>query len=332
MVGTEPASRPTTGRLIVRFLHLPRFLAIASLMTLIASTGTACGVAGPPDELGGDGGFGGGDVIDDDDTTDSSSAGPTTGSTSSGGTTEPECPHEGPPLLDVETLPSCPSCSGGAHCLPNGLVPAESQDELMACDADSLCVPDMFIETGGQFIPPTCESLLGAEGRCLSVCLPAVADKASSLPQSSCEANQVCVPCYDPQDGMPPDACTQGCDPGPTEPPVELPSCCDGLGKCVPSSAVPADKVDKLPQDTCPEDVDDLICAPNVYIEDPNYKAPSCETEAVFGFGGGPGGCVPSCLVTGLQGLLVKQGSCQNGWKCAPCQNPLTMASTGACD
>lgn len=318
----------------MRLNHLPRLLGAVSLMTLIASLGAACGIEGPPDGPADDGagGYDDGSFTEDDGGLDSSGSGHTDDSSSSGGTTEPECPHEGPPLLDVTTLPECPSCAGGAHCLPGSLVPPESQGQLASCDADSLCVPDMFIETGGEFIPPTCESLLGAEGRCLSVCLPSVAEQAGSLPQATCQANEVCVPCYDPQDGTDTDACWQGCDPGPSEPPVQLPECCDGLGKCVPSAAVPPDKVDKLPQDTCPEDVDQLVCAPNVYIDDPNYKAATCQTEGLFGIGGGPGGCVPGCLVSGFEDLLTKQGSCQDGWKCAPCTNPLTMASTGACD
>lgn len=253
---------------------------------------------------------------------------------------EPECPYTGAPPLDPNSLEPCPNCAiGGAHCLPNALVPAEFQNQLDSCNADSLCVPDMFIETTGQFIPETCESVAGAEGRCLSPCLPQVAEQAANLPQSTCGATDVCVPCYDPQTGEPTSACELSCDPGPTEPPALLPECCtddDGIshGTCVPASAA-GDQADRLGPDTCPEG-GDLVCAPNEYVNDPNHQAPDCEDTfrgIVFGSEFAPGKCLSTCIPEVEEAPLTGAGDCEaENVKCVPCINPLDGESTGACD
>lgn len=249
------------------------------------------------------------------------------------GTGEEECPHTGPPVLDPSGLTPCPTdvCSGGAHCIPNGLVPPDQADSLAACDADSKCVPDLLIETGGNFIPATCTSLYGAEGRCLSECLPQVAEQAESLPQDTCAANERCTPCFDPlQDGAPATgACDLSCDPGPVDDPVSAPKCCEGLGTCVPTTSIPPDQAEQLPVDTCPTRGDELLCVPNTFIEDPDFKSPPCETGGVFN---APGACLPDCLITGFEGIFIGQGTCDAGYSCAPCTNPITMAPTGACD
>jgi hypothetical protein len=268
----------------------------------------------------------------------SGAGGPTTGSgagtgTGTGtGTTPPEeeCPHEGEDVLDPSALPVCPSCAGGARCLPNALIPADNLEQLGACDGESSCVPDEFIRTGGNFIATTCTSIAGAEGRCLSECLPDVAEKAANLPVDICGEFNRCVPCFDPLSGEETGACALSCDPGASEPPVTLPKCCDGIGTCVPKSAVPPEQAESLPQDECPEDASEFVCAPDVYINDPGYTPTSCETDGLFG-GGEAGVCVPDCLVTGIQGALVGQSTCQDDWKCAPCTNPLTGEPTGAC-
>jgi len=257
----------------------------------------------------------------------------TAGNGGSTGSSMPECPHTGPPVLDPAGLPECPTdvCAGGAHCIPSSLVPADQLDSLADCDADNKCVPDTLIETGGNFILPTCTSVFGAEGRCLSTCVPQLADTADSLPQDICDENERCTPCFDPlQDGAPPTgACELSCDPGPVEDPVSAPKCCEGLGTCVPTSSVPADLVELLPADTCPQEDYELVCAPDTFIEDPDYTAPACETGGIFN---AAGACLPDCLITGLQGFFVGQGTCEDGYSCAPCTDPITMGPTGACD
>src|SRR5579859_6734603 len=111
-----------------------------------------------------------------------------------GGGAAAACPHTGPPVLDPSTLPAC-GTAGGAHCLQSALVPPNLASQLAACTG-GYCVPDTFIEAGGNFIPPTCTSLDGAEGRCLNEVIPQVAAQASQLPQSTCAVFEKCVPCF----------------------------------------------------------------------------------------------------------------------------------------
>jgi len=266
-------------------------------------------------------------------TSSAAGGGPGNGGTGTGGTggTMPECPHTGPDALDPSTLPVCPMCAGGARCVPSGLIPAEFQSQLGDCDAEHKCVPDDFIKTNGEFIPPTCTSVAGAEGRCLSECLPQIAAQASLLPADTCAEFQRCAPCYDPITGMETGACSLSCDPGPTSPPVTLPTCCNGIGTCVPKGAVPPDQAAQLPPDSCPQDANMFVCAPTVFITDPTFKPTPCSTELPIG-GGQPGVCLPACLITGFQGSLLGQSTCDTDWKCAPCDDPLTGQPTGACD
>ena len=320
-------------------MSLSRIVGFASTLIAMGTLASACGLAGPPEGPGDGADSDGGSAGVGGDTGSGPGSGETTGGengtsgqTTTGGGTEPECPHEGPPVLDANTLDVCPTCNGGARCLPSSLVPPEFSDQLGDCDADNKCVPDLFIETGGEFIPPTCDSVGGVEGRCLSECLPQVAEQAANLPQSSCGAYEKCVPCYDPLDGTETGSCSLSCDPGPTEPPQQLPKCCDGIGTCVPSSAVPPDKLDKLQQDVCPPG--DLVCAPDVFVNDPNYSPASCQTSllsSVLGSEYGPGACLPACI-NGVDNFMVQEDGCGAGFKCAPCLEPPFGTPSGACE
>lgn len=244
--------------------------------------------------------------------------------------TEAACPHEGAPVIDPTTLPAC---GAGGHCLSNALVPADMAAQLASCpDNQSMCVPDEFIAAGGNFIPPTCESVAGAEGRCLSNVLPDVQAQATLLPQADCGAAHLCVPCFNPLDGTETGACRLSCDPGPTEGPSQLPACCDGRGTCVPASAA-GDNADRLGVDTCEEDAG-LVCAPNVFLGDEPYTPPTCETgfiQFLFGSDYAEGRCLPDCLPD-VDNFLIGQDDCDEGMKCAPCLNPLTGEPSGACD
>jgi hypothetical protein len=246
-----------------------------------------------------------------------------------GGGDGPVCPHEGPPVIDPTTLPAC---QPGAHCVANALVPADLAPQLADCTgATAKCVPDEFIASGGNFIPTTCESVAGAEGRCLSTALPAVTEQAALLPQSTCEANHLCVPCFSPLDGSDTGACRLSCDPGPQEGPSQLPACCDTRGTCVPVAAA-GDQADRLGEDTCPAD-QGLVCAPNVFLNGP-YTPPTCETgliQFLFGDEFAEGRCLPDCLPD-VDNFLIGQDDCEDGMKCAPCLNPLTGEPSGACD
>ncbi len=249
-----------------------------------------------------------------------------------GGDEPAPCPHVGDPIIDSSGFPPCPNCTlGGAGCVPKALLPPENLASFDECDADSVCVPNLIIETRGNFIPATCESVLGSEGRCLNRCLPSVAAQADSLPQADCDPSDVCVPCFDPFTQEPTPACTQSCDPGPSDPPLEIQTCCSGDGVCLPTEEV-GDKADDLGQDSCLQDDGERLCVPSVFL-DPDFAPFTCIDKSIFG--DEPGVCLPACLpaVQGLlQDLTLDQEGCASNELCAPCDNPVTGNPTGACD
>jgi hypothetical protein len=108
---------------------------------------------------------------------------------------------------------------GDGRCLAKAAVPEDARDLLAPCvNADELCVPGPFIAAAGSFLVEECRSVGDTEGRCLSLCIPQVADQADFLPQTTCADTERCAPCYDPRTGEDTGACNQGCDTGPTEP------------------------------------------------------------------------------------------------------------------
>ncbi len=243
----------------------------------------------------------------------------------------PTCPHQGPPIIDPQTLEPCQGCGLG-HCLGNDKIPADKLDMFAACDAYQRCVPDAFIAAAGNYVPPTCASIAGVEGRCLSTCLPDVAAKAGSLPQDVCAAEHLCVPCYDPIDGSDTGACRLSCDPGPAGEPETLPACCGDIGSCVPAEIVPSDQLSSLPTGAC-EGEPDSVCVPHAFLEEPMNLVP-CETVLLgnlFGEEYKPGVCLPDCLPA-VDNVMLNQDGCPAHFKCAPCIMPPYGESTGACD
>ncbi len=246
----------------------------------------------------------------------------------------PVCPYVGPPLIDPSSLPSCDP-KGGAHCLTAALVPAAMQSQLATCSG-GFCVPDSFIESAGNFIPPTCTSLLGAEGRCLSEAIPQVAAELSELPQATCQSFERCVPCYDPISGKATGACNLSCDPGPKDPAVKAAPCCKengtDVGVCLPTSIVPSSEQSNLQADVCSQSAGATLCVPTEMVA-PGFKPVACTGDSLLTFlnGGYTGVCLSKCLNFGaFSGLAISQGSCDDGHDCAPCVNPLTNAPTGA--
>ena len=271
----------------------------------------------PPTQCAADGGRGGG----------SSSGGPAPGG--DGAAPPAACPHTGPPVLDPSTLPAC-GTAGGAHCLQSALVPPSLQSQLATCTG-GFCVPDVFIEAGGNFIPATCASLDGAEGRCLNDAIPQVAAEASQLTQSTCAAYEKCVPCFSPIDGTKTGACNLSCDPGPTKPIVLFPSCCSENGKdegrCVPTTIIPTAEQSNLGSDSCTSKTD--LCVPSEMLDTAAFKPPTC-TATGFLVGSYTGVCLSKCLSFGIQGIALAQGTCDDIHTCAPCTNPLSGKPTGA--
>jgi hypothetical protein len=240
-----------------------------------------------------------------------------------------KCPHEGPPVIDPLTLPSCGTVAG-SHCLDAKLVAPATASKLAKCDT-GLCVPDTLIASGGQFIPATCASLGGAEGRCLHVSLPDVGKQADKLPQATCAARELCAPCFSPIDGADTGVCHVSCDPGPKAPPYVFPSCCtlDGKprGRCVPSTSVSATERENLSRDVCTSTSD--ICVPGENLDATFKPAPCTEFSAVY-LGNYEGVCLSNCLkFSGLEALAIGRGKCDAIHQCVPCKSP-TGTPTGA--
>jgi hypothetical protein len=240
----------------------------------------------------------------------------------------------GPPVLDPSSLPSCDP-NGGAHCLSASLVPAAEASQLATCPT-GLCVPDSFIESGGELIPSTCTSILGAEGRCLDEMIPEVAAQLTELPQATCATYERCVPCYDPTTGKSTGACNLSCDPGPKDPAVTAQPCCSengtNQGECLPTSMIPSSEQSNLQKDVCTQTTAATLCVPTEMIP-ATFKPPTCTADSLLTFlsGGYTGVCLSKCLNFGAgSGLAIAQGSCDDNHECAPCVNPLTQAPTNA--
>jgi hypothetical protein len=258
-----------------------------------------------------------------------------------------QCPYSGPPIIDPSVFPACSPACGGAHCVPAALVPMADQSQLATCPG-GYCAPDSVTSTGGKGVPATCVSIAGAEGRCLSTCLPTVAAEASLLPQSTCAADEKCAPCYNPvaQDPKAPTgACSLSCD-KPAQPPTvltcpwngppvidpnSLPACDNG--GCVGAHCLPAAYVPKAVQSQLAPCANSTgFCAPDEIISTAdNFVPTSCDP---FPGSGAPGRCLSDCLPSVQKevasGTLV-QSTCTTGNYCVPCNDPFTGAATGAC-
>ena len=232
--------------------------------------------------------------------------------------------------VDVSWAPRCPTtvCAGGdSVCLSQpdlvNLAPHVKLDQLGKCDDARYCVPVAIVSQGGRGVPARCTSLNKSEGRCLSRCLPKIGAQSSSLPQDTCSAQELCVPCYDPRTGMDTGACHEGCDSGPTGPATLYPHCCMDRGLCLPPSVSSVPSLD-LKQDTCAQGD---VCAP-LELTQASFKPKQCDSV-----GGTEGRCLSKCIggpLAALQTRVLTLG-CEKTEFCAPCFHPLTGEETGAC-
>lgn len=255
----------------------------------------------------------------------------------------PTCPYTGPPLIDPGNFPACSPTCAGAHCVPAALVPAAEQSQLAACPG-GFCAPDTFIASGGNAVPKTCTSVAGAEGRCLSTCLPAIEGQSQLLPEDVCASGEKCAPCFNPtadDPTLPTGACSLACD-KPAKPPTILscpysgppiidpsifPACapaCAGA-HCVPASLVSVAEQSQLA--ACPGG----FCAPDSITSSGGKGVPKTCTSIA----GSEGRCLSTCLpaIAG-QAALLPEDVCAAGEKCAPCFNPVAADPTlpsGAC-
>jgi hypothetical protein len=249
------------------------------------------------------------------------------------------CPYNGPPLIDPTVLPPC-ACAG-TRCMPAGRVPEAQRGRLGTCPG-GFCVPEPYIRSANNYVPRRCSAFGGLVGGCVSRCVPMVAEQADILTRDVCGQDELCAPCYDPQNGnMPTGACEvpPNCGDGgfPPQPPplrcphmgpdvlnpMTLPACpCAGT-HCMPAGRVPMAQRGMLAP------CQGGFCVPDEFIRSANnYLAPTC---APFG-GMGEGRCLSRCLpMVASQASQLSQATCSATQLCVPCFDPRTGADTMAC-
>ena len=246
--------------------------------------------------------------------------------------TEPEPEPQG---YSCENLPTEPiadpelfePCGVAAHCVPEAAVEEELQADLAVCDG-GFCVPDMMIASGGWFIPQTCTSLNGAEGRCLHTALPAVNAMAGVLPVDVCEDYERCSPCCDPLTGLASGACEQSCDSGALDScsgESEYVSCCGGEGHCIEGELLPDGIQGSLAK--CKGEAKGSYCVPDA-MHSPDYEGEPCQGNSLI-LGQYAGVCLPKCLKIFLE-ISFDNSACQPGHMCVPCEDPILGGTTDA--
>ena len=238
------------------------------------------------------------------------------------------CDDPGAPI-DPTLFAPCPNSCGG-RCVDSFLLPNPDDPTLQklaecAPGTGQLCVPEELIATKGLGVPETCD-WYGLEGRCMSECIPEIAEQAAQgfLVAGGCAPHHFCTPCSDPITDEPTGACDLQCDAGPDPAkPHDLPTCCGGLGTCVPG-ALAGDQAEDLGEDSCPEG-SNLLCAPNDLMPGSTYVPAPCTPQ--FNFvsvepGHDYGVCLPDCLPALDSFFLADTGECGDNYACAPCWQP----------
>lgn len=249
---------------------------------------------------------------------------------------------------------TCPSdAATRSRCVPKDFIQPSSQlDSLARChdengleQADTYCVPVPFLVHNGHYEPPTCRSIGGLEGRCLSKCLAAVHAQLDVLPVDVCDEGELCAPCYDPSTHELTAACkTNACDAPPSEEPdycaldyanhpaVDVSKlatcpesvCSAGGAHCIATGSIPEDKRDQL------ADCDETSkCVPDeVLLTAGNTVPETCRAN-----GGVEGRCQSTCLPeVGKNAKLLERADCALGQVCVPCFDPSNdNRDTGAC-
>ena len=218
-------------------------------------------------------------------------------------------------------------CEGSGRCVPAQSVPAADRGRLAAADCrweGELCAPSEWLDDPRP-APKSCRAVGDREGRCLSSCLPDVADRAERLTRGSCAEQQLCVPCFDPLTGEDTKVCRIYPDPGPSEEARPLGGCCEGLGRCVPPELVASDERERLAADSCTEA--GALCVPSAWLSEPRPAPASCRAPGDL-----EGRCFPSCLPeVSSRAKQLTQSNCAAHQLCLPCFDPLSSEDTQAC-
>jgi len=269
-----------------------------------------------------------------------------------------ECNPKGYEVL-ANAFPTCDplTCADGAElgarCVSKDFIQPSSQlDSLARCHdengqerADTYCVPVPFLIHNGHYEPPTCRSIAGLEGRCLSKCLPAVQAQLTTLNRDTCAEDELCAPCYDPANRTLTAACTtNSCDAPPAVEPdychldyKRFPAadlskleacpasvCAAGGAHCIGTTTIPEDQRDKLADCNATSK-----CVPDEILVSAGNAVPrECRAN-----GGVEGRCQSLCLPEVAKNAdLLEPDNCDPGQVCVPCFDPSNEnKETGAC-
>ena len=255
--------------------------------------------------------------------------------------------------VNIDELESC--CEeDAAHCVSSAGIPDDLDPLLGRCGEDGMgvCLPDSFLTARAGFEVPSCTSVGGLPGACLSVCLAGVEENRNILPQDVCNSNERCIPCVNPIDGQDTGICGPiDCsllneeDPnsnageestaGETNNdmggsnveemagmqgsgPLGAPPCCDMQGSCLSPNIVPEEALEVLGE--CQSsNGEQLMCVPNVMI-DLSWTPEPC-MGYIFIFNPYNGVCLPECLEIPLEWTFDER-PCPENFVCAPCRDP----------
>lgn len=221
-------------------------------------------------------------------------------------------------------------CQALGKCVPSSLIATAERARLASdsCRSGELCVPSVLASEPEYVFASCTESSLSAEGRCLPACLPDVAARAAQLRQDGCANGELCAACYEPIAGAESGACELGGDPGPQKPALTYPHCCNDAGRCIARERVPEAQRSRLNGDGC-SSAGAPLCVPLTLAQHPDAPPASCHDTAT----GAEGRCLMRCL-PGVQARAsqLRQGSCNTDELCAPCYDPISGESTGACN
>ena len=147
-------------------------------------------------------------------------------------------------------------------CVDAALVDGPQASKLSKCKT-GLCAPKKSVLRAGGYVPKTCKSLGGSEGRCVNAGVPEITVQKDKLPVADCDADERCAPCFDPRTGVETGSCSQvSCD-KPKEKAKLFPQCCGGKGRCVPTAAA-GSAASSLGPETCSGETP--LCAPNEFL------------------------------------------------------------------
>lgn len=253
------------------------------------------------------------------------------------------------PALPREFLDAMsPCCGDKGRCLPNAPQLGRSGEQLETCDNGGKCAPLSLLEVATRPLRK-CQLSKDLPGACVPTCVDAIDRLKLVLPKDSCDDDERCVPCFNPQDHKPTGLCELGekkdkpatC---PAAPRRATPEMCAGKqdfidptklracpeGRCVPkaltdqSSGVDSDILAGL--SLCDDGTS--YCVPDIIVRTGGLWLPKTCTS----FSNAEGRCYPLFGPVKVQEKNLPRDVCPESERCIPCFDPYTGERLPTCD